>query len=62
MIAATIAFLAGMYVAATIEQAHCAWCPSFKCYSSASCGPQCMCIKHGDDLGGYCYSIDRVQP
>ncbi len=53
------AILMGIAASAVMaEPARCAWCPSFRCFNSAACGPGCVCITPPGEMGGNCYGID----
>ena len=55
-----IAVVAGAYIYQT-RPCFGAFCPSYKCYSTSSCGGRgCICLKEGMDFSGKCYSTDRA--
>ncbi len=40
------------------KKAHCAWCPTYRCYSR--CSSQCACVTSSGEFGGSCISIQLV--
>lgn len=41
------------------KSAHCAWCPSYTCYSESACGKGCSCMRIQGSVGGVCVSFQR---
>lgn len=56
-----IGSVVGIAIAVMISVPHkaeCAWCPSYKCYGSNSCGGSCSCVTIGGEMGGQCVSVE----
>lgn len=58
-----VAFLFGLIVALlSLEPLPCkgqGWCPSYRCFSAASCGPGCECLQLDPPHPGQCVRLDR---
>lgn len=50
-----LALLLGGDLAAP-TRARCLNCFPGVCYASPMCRPGCVCLKRGQDVGGYCYA------
>lgn len=54
-VAVGVAALAGVGVVTAARTGHCAFCSSFACQSSATCGMSCVCLAGFGDTSGRCY-------
>lgn len=58
IVATVVVVVLVLAVVFTARQCEAGFCPSWRCFSSSSCGSDCVCMKQGMELQGRCVSFD----